>query len=116
MLVLFETPAGYAIFKLLDDSKLSEIDSLYEEFNTPEGASAVVKLKNFVKFEDTTEALAATTAAIEGKISKPLKKALKNTFLKKYKTSSLSEMPNLEVPLERSLIYNASQTPMYRSC
>lgn len=77
MLVLFETPAGYAIFKLLDESKLSQIDDLYQEFNTPEGASAVVKLKNFIKFEDTAEALAATTAAIEGKLSKPLKKALK---------------------------------------
>ncbi|KAL0848773.1 hypothetical protein ABMA28_013204 [Loxostege sticticalis] len=77
MLVLFETPAGYAIFKLLDESKLSQIDDLYQEFNSPEGASSVVKLKNFIKFEDTTEALAATTAAIEGKISKPLKKALK---------------------------------------
>lgn len=82
MLVLFETPAGYAIFKLLDESKLSEIDNLYQEFNTPEGASTVVKLKNFVKFEDTTEALAATTAAIEGKISKPLKKALKKYVCK----------------------------------
>ncbi|CAK1550831.1 unnamed protein product [Leptosia nina] len=77
MLVLFETPAGYAIFKLLDESKLSEIDNVYQEFNTPEGAASVVKLKNFIKFEDTTEALAATTAAIEGKISKTLKKALK---------------------------------------
>ncbi|CAB3231577.1 unnamed protein product [Arctia plantaginis] len=77
MLVLFETSAGYAIFKLLDESKLSQIDDLYQEFNTPEGASSVVKLKNFFKFEDTAEALAATTAAIEGKLSKPLKKALK---------------------------------------
>ncbi|XP_022112287.1 nucleolar protein 58 [Pieris rapae] len=77
MLVLFETPAGYAIFKLLDESKLSEIDNVYQEFNTPEGAASVVKLKNFIKFEDTTEALAATTAAIEGKLSKTLKKALK---------------------------------------
>lgn len=65
------------LLQLLDESKLSQIDDLYQEFNTPEGASAVVKLKNFIKFEDTTEALAATTAAIEGKISKPLKKALK---------------------------------------
>lgn len=82
MLVLFETPAGYAIFKLLDESKLSQIDDLYQEFNTPEGASSVVKLKNFIKFEDTTEALAATTAAIEGKISKTLKKALKKHVCK----------------------------------
>ncbi|CAG9567623.1 unnamed protein product [Danaus chrysippus] len=82
MLVLFETPAGYAIFKLLDESKLSQIDDLYQEFNTPEGASSVVKLKNFIKFEDTTEALAATTAAIEGKLSKTLKKGLKKHVLK----------------------------------
>lgn len=82
MLVLFETPAGYAIFKLLDESKLTQIDDLHQEFNSPEAASAVVKLKNFIKFEDTTEALAATTAAIEGKISKPLKKALKKYVCK----------------------------------
>ncbi|XP_026490482.1 nucleolar protein 58 [Vanessa tameamea] len=82
MLVLFETPAGYAIFKLLDESKLSQINDLYQEFNTPEGASSLVKLKNFIKFEDTTEALAATTAAIEGKVSKTLKKALKKYVCK----------------------------------
>lgn len=36
-----------------------------------------MKLKHFEKFTDTTEALAATTAAVEGKISKSLKKVLK---------------------------------------
>lgn len=36
-----------------------------------------VKLKHFEKFADTTEALAATTAAVEGKLSKSLKKILK---------------------------------------
>lgn len=36
-----------------------------------------LKLKHFEKFTDTTEALAATTAAVEGKLSKTLKKALK---------------------------------------
>lgn len=33
-----------------------------------------VKLKQFKKFKDTTEALAATTAAVEGKLTKSLKK------------------------------------------
>ncbi|CAG9839381.1 unnamed protein product [Diabrotica balteata] len=77
MLVLFETPAGYAIFKLLDEKKLKEADNLYHAFETPENAGRVVKLKHFEKFGDTTEALAATTAAVEGKISKSLKKVLK---------------------------------------
>lgn len=36
-----------------------------------------MKLKHFEKFADTTEALAATTAAVEGKVSKSLKKLLK---------------------------------------
>ncbi|XP_031847007.1 nop5 ribonucleoprotein [Nomia melanderi] len=77
MLVLFETPAGYAIFKLLDESKLAEVDNLFQDFETPEAASKIVKLKHFEKFADTTEALAATTAAVEGKLSKSLKKILK---------------------------------------
>jgi len=77
MLVLFETSAGYAVFKLLDEKKLSEVDNLYKDFETAEKASEVVKLKMFKKFEDTTEALAAATAAIEGKMSKSLKKILK---------------------------------------
>lgn len=78
MLVLFETPAGYAIFKLLDEKKLRKVDDLYKSFEDPETASRVVKLKQFHKFADTTEALAAATALVEGKMSKGLKKLLKN--------------------------------------
>lgn len=77
MFVLYETPAGYAIFKLLDEKKLQEIDNLYLEFESPEKANKVVKLKHFEKFADTTEALSAATAAVEGKLSKSLKKTLK---------------------------------------
>ncbi|CAH1169692.1 unnamed protein product [Phaedon cochleariae] len=78
MLVLFETPAGYAIFKLLDEKKLEKTENLYQSFETPEAAGKIVKLKHFEKFTDTTEALAATTAAVEGKLSKSLKKVLKS--------------------------------------
>ena len=39
-----------------------------------------VKLKHFSKFGDMTEALSAATAAIEGKMSKSLKKVLKKVF------------------------------------
>ncbi|XP_062972225.1 nucleolar protein 58 isoform X2 [Elgaria multicarinata webbii] len=82
MLVLFETAAGYAIFKVLDEKKLQEIDSLWKEFETPEKANKIVKLKHFEKFQDTTEALAASTALVEGKISKNLKKILKKIVAK----------------------------------
>ncbi|XP_060888910.1 nucleolar protein 58 isoform X3 [Labrus mixtus] len=82
MLVLFETAAGYAIFKVLDESKLQQVDNLHKEFETPEKANKVVKLKHFEKFVDTTEALAAATALVEGKIGKSLKKVLKKVVAK----------------------------------
>jgi len=77
MLVLFETPAGYAIFKMLDEKKLSESENLFKDFETPEAASKIIKLKHFEKFKDTSEALASATALVEGKMSKRLKKVLK---------------------------------------
>ncbi|KAM6131962.1 LOW QUALITY PROTEIN: nucleolar protein 58 [Phoenicopterus ruber ruber] len=82
MLVLFETAAGYAIFKVLNEKKLQEVDSLWKEFETPEKANKMVKLKHFEKFQDTTEALAASTALVEGKLSKNLKKILKKIVAK----------------------------------
>ncbi|KAM6957916.1 nucleolar protein 58 isoform 2-T2 [Tautogolabrus adspersus] len=82
MLVLFETAAGYAIFKVLDESKLQQVDDLHKEFETPEKANKIVKLKHFEKFQDTTEALAAATALTEGKIGKSLKKVLKKVVAK----------------------------------
>nr|XP_015214876.1 PREDICTED: nucleolar protein 58 [Lepisosteus oculatus] len=82
MLVLFETAAGYAIFKVLNEKKLQEVDKLWEEFQTPERANKIVKLKHFEKFQDTTEALAAATALVEGKIGKSLKKVLKRVVAK----------------------------------
>ncbi|XP_018585214.1 nucleolar protein 58 isoform X2 [Scleropages formosus] len=82
MLVLFETAAGYAIFKVLDEKKLQQVDSLWKEFETPEKANKIVKLKHFEKFQDTTEALAAATALVEGKLSKNLKKVLKKIVAK----------------------------------
>lgn len=36
MLVLFETPAGHTLFKLLDPSKLEKPDSLWSSFETLE--------------------------------------------------------------------------------
>ncbi|KAJ3413102.1 Nucleolar protein 58 [Chytridiales sp. JEL 0842] len=76
VLVLFETPAGYALFKMADESKLSDPDQIGKYFETPEAANKTLKLKSFSKFENTTDALAAVTALVEGKLSKGLKKFL----------------------------------------
>jgi len=82
MLVLFETPAGYAVFKVLNEKVLKETSDLYTEFHDAESASSIVKLKEFSKFEDTTDALSAATALIEGRLSKKLRKMLRKLFVK----------------------------------
>lgn len=77
MLVLFETPAGFALFKVLDEGKLSKVEDLWKEFSTADAARQVVKLKAFSKFENTSEALEAASLLIESKASKGLRKFLR---------------------------------------
>ncbi|VDO10963.1 unnamed protein product [Haemonchus placei] len=77
MLVLFETAAGYAMFKLLSDKKLKNVDNIYEEFSTAEKAQESLQLVAFKKFKSTTEAVESACALHEGKINKTLKKLLK---------------------------------------
>ncbi|OAY42175.1 probable nucleolar protein 5-2 [Manihot esculenta] len=77
MLVLFETPAGFALFKVLDEGKLAKVEDLWKEFSTADTARKVVKLKAFSKFENTSEALEAATKIIEGTASKGLRKFLR---------------------------------------
>ncbi|KAH6830556.1 NOP56-like pre RNA processing ribonucleoprotein [Perilla frutescens var. hirtella] len=78
MLLLFETPAGFALFKVLDEGKLSKVEDLGTEFATPDSARQVVKLKAFSKFENTSEALSAATLLIDSKPSKGLRKFLRS--------------------------------------
>jgi len=40
MLVLFETAAGYALFKASDKAKLAQVDDVTKAFQTPESASS----------------------------------------------------------------------------
>ncbi|CAN4106442.1 unnamed protein product [Withania somnifera] len=77
MLVLFETPAGFALFKVLDEGKLSKVEDLWKEFSSTDSATKVVKLQAFSKFENTSEALSAATLLIDSKPSKGLRKFLK---------------------------------------
>ncbi|KAL6902146.1 hypothetical protein ACP4OV_005022 [Aristida adscensionis] len=76
MLVLFETPAGFALFKVLDEGKLSKVEDLWKDFTTSDAARRVVELKAFNKFENTSDALSAATLIIDSKPSKGLRKFL----------------------------------------
>lgn len=44
MLVLFETPGGYALFKVLDEGKIEDAASVFHQFETPEKANSLFAL------------------------------------------------------------------------
>ncbi|KAG0612267.1 hypothetical protein M758_6G014500 [Ceratodon purpureus] len=77
MLALFETPAGFALFKVLNEGKLDASEELYKEFETADAARKMVKLKAFDKFENTTDALNAASHLVDSKLPKGLRKFLK---------------------------------------
>jgi len=83
MLLLFETAAGYALFKVNKPNKLADPDKIWEDFKTPEGASSVLKLKHFTPFANTTEAVVAATSVVDNTLDKSLKKFLQKNIVKK---------------------------------
>ena len=89
MLVLFESPAGYALFKVLKPGKLDPT-KIWEEFETAEKASNLVKLKAFSPFNNTTEAVVAATSIIDSTLDKSLKKFLKKSIISKEITDELA--------------------------
>lgn len=90
MLVLFETSAGFALFKVLDESKLQKVDNIYKEFENVQSASKVVQLQKFQKFKNTAEALKSSTALIDSKLSKSLKKLIKKEIAEKKSSEILA--------------------------
>ncbi|KAI9448560.1 hypothetical protein H4582DRAFT_1901463 [Lactarius indigo] len=84
MLVLYETAMGFALFKLTDSAKLTDPD-LYKEFETPERANGLLKLKSLHRFTSTAVAVEEITAMQEGKLGKGLKEFLSKTIVEKGK-------------------------------
>ena len=69
MLCLFETPAGFALFKVLDQNRIKDHETLWEEFETLESAEKLLKLKAFSKFDSTTDAVAAAANLVRPNLS-----------------------------------------------
>ncbi|GMI02463.1 hypothetical protein TrLO_g40 [Triparma laevis f. longispina] len=78
MLVLFESPAGYGLFKCEDKVLEIEKDKIYGKyFEDSSKAAKKFKLEAFSAFSDTAEAVACATAAVEGSVGKKLAKFIK---------------------------------------
>ncbi|CAG9312763.1 unnamed protein product [Blepharisma stoltei] len=81
MLVLFETSGGFALFKVLKDKKLKQVENLAEEFRTLDNASKIVKLKAFDKFKDAKSALQAAASLANHELSRSLTKFLRKNIV-----------------------------------
>jgi nucleolar protein 58 len=93
MIVLFETPAGYSLFKVSNDKKLAKTDpdDIHKKFfSSVDDASSFVNLVSFQPFIDTADAVSAATSCIEGKVSKSLKSFLKKQMKKDLKGEQLA--------------------------
>mmetsp|Transcript_56670 Transcript_56670/g.120334 ORF Transcript_56670/g.120334 Transcript_56670/m.120334 type:complete len:527 (-) Transcript_56670:81-1661(-) len=93
MHLLFETPAGYSLFRITDDKKLSKTseDDLHDKFFADSSkAKKYVDLVHFEPFADTADAVAAAASCIDGKVGKSLKSFLKKQLKKSGKGDSLA--------------------------
>ena len=90
MLLLFETPAGHALFKIAD-GKVAKTDEkdIGQLLASAEKASSLVQLQAFSQFEDTAAAVAAASDTVESRLGKGLKKFLSKHILKKNVSESL---------------------------
>jgi nucleolar protein 58 len=81
MLVLFESSAGYGLFKCDDKVMKAKKDDIYDKyFADPTKAASKFKLEAFAAFEDTSEAVSAASSSVEGDVNKKLAKFLKKNL------------------------------------
>ena len=119
MHLLFETSAGYALFKVLKP-KAIESENLWQDFKTIESASAIVKLKAFSPFTNTTEAVVAATSIIDSKLDKSLKKFLKKNIISKDLSSEELAVHDIKLgglikeKLDIQCIHNDHLNELYR--
>ncbi|KIM25220.1 hypothetical protein M408DRAFT_331324 [Serendipita vermifera MAFF 305830] len=85
MLVLYETALGFCLFKVTDAGKLENPGSLWKDFQTPEKANGLLKLRALHRFSSTAAAVEELTAVQEGKLPKALKTFLTKEVVEKGK-------------------------------
>ena len=110
MHLLFETPIGYALFKV-DEKKFSKVKSWKDLPQEPEKIKKLLQLQAFKHFKDSKEVLQASVKLIHGKLSKKLQKflqtnvigeSLKNKLLIGDKRIAAEITKKLKIPCESS--------------
>ncbi len=82
MLVLFETPAGYGIFKISDKKKLESVEDIASMFKD-DVLFDNISLQLFKKFKDTENAVNSINSIQSGTLPDDLRKLLKKNIVNK---------------------------------
>ena len=82
MLLLFETPAGYGIFKISNKKKLESVEDIASMFKDDDLLDNV-SLQCFKKFKDTENAVNSINSIQSGELPEDLRKFLKKNIIKK---------------------------------
>ena len=82
MFVLFETPAGYGIFRINNKKKLENVEDIYSMFQDDHLLDNV-NLECFKKFKDTENAVNSLNQLQSSELPEDLRKFLKKNIIKK---------------------------------
>ncbi|CAD8054299.1 unnamed protein product [Paramecium sonneborni] len=113
MLILIETPAGFALFQVANTKALNKIENIYDYLQNEKQAKKLITPFAFQQFKDTQEALIATSKLINGKIPKKLSKFLeKNVISQEVQDQIAVQDKKLAKQLQEQLGLNCIQTPV----
>jgi len=81
MLILLETAAGFALFKVNNEKKMAKIDDIYAYLEDTNNCQKLLSLVAFAKFKDTQDALTSTAKLLQGELSKKLTRFLSKNIV-----------------------------------
>ena len=80
MHLLFETPVGFALFKV-DEGRFLKVKSWTDLPQDPASVKKILQFVGFKEFKDAKESLQASVKMVHGKLSKTLEKFIKSNML-----------------------------------
>lgn len=103
MHLLFETPLGYALFKV-DEQTFTKAKTWQDLPSEPNAVKKVLQLQAFKEFADAKEVLQASVKLIHAKLSKKLEKFLTTNLVSEaIKTKLLVADKNLAIEIKKKL-------------
>ncbi|KAM3135275.1 hypothetical protein pb186bvf_012573 [Paramecium bursaria] len=81
MLLLLETPAGFALFQVANQKVLNKVENIYDYMQNEKQAKKLITPFAFQSFNDTHDALLSASKLIQGKLPKKLSKFIQANII-----------------------------------